>query len=354
MNCPEFYTLILMKNIQDINQESRLLDVLRSSGLISQEPNFVMGYVSGVVGFIFLSVSIASFILSYAGKEEYEGLFIVLCVFFLYFGFFFISTHKKISSINKAYKQLQDRRPPVLYLRSFGADDPHFSVKRFIQFILPKYLLDLSGGDDKSDLLDSVFGWTEEVKIAMSIKKIGPFIAYGDPGEGLPDLGAYRFYLPSKSKLPWKDSIINIMNQSGLVLIKINLHSDGLVWELKTALKTLDPRKLILYSKMGETEYTELQELFFQHKGIQLPDRKTNHIICFDENWSPVASEVRTPYLMSFIYRASISKFYYAMKPLYERCGVSWQRPPVAWSRFLLLALFICFFIYIFYFRPPL
>lgn len=343
-----------MKEIQGIHKESNLLDILRSSGLVSQEPSQVMGYVTGITGFIFIAVSIASLIFSHVGNEEYEGIFIVLCVFFLYFGFVFISIHNKISSINEAYKQLSDKRPPILYLRSFGIDDPQFSVKRFIQFIAPQYLLDLLGGKDKRDLIDSVFGWTEEVKLAMSIRKIGPFIAYGDPGENLPDLGAYRFYLPSKSKVPWKDSVVNIMRQSRFVLIKINLHSDGLIWEMKTALDILEPHRLILYSKMGEKEYEQFQLICYQHKGIHLPDLKTNHIIYFDENWNAFASEIKTPYIMSLIYRASISKFYYAMKPLYEGCGIPWQRPPLAWFRFLSLTLLFCFFIYIFYFRPPL
>ena len=64
----------------------------------------------------------------------------------------------------------RDQRPPVAYLRSFVADRTASKGVTFSSW------------------------FTEEEQIARVMNKVGPLIAFGEPGEVLPEIGAARLY----------------------------------------------------------------------------------------------------------------------------------------------------------------
>jgi hypothetical protein len=70
-----------------------------------------------------------------------------------------------------------DRRPPILFLRSFRDDKVRLMQR-----------VNIAG-------LPGAQGLRLEEALAFMIRGLGPFLAVGEPGEGLPQLGAARAYL---------------------------------------------------------------------------------------------------------------------------------------------------------------
>src|SRR5262245_9471340 len=73
----------------------------------------------------------------------------------------------------------EDVRPPIVYLRPFGADRAEIARRMSSHVrVSPR----------------EAFEKTFEQRLARTLRKIGPFVAVGDPAERLPLLGAARVY----------------------------------------------------------------------------------------------------------------------------------------------------------------
>src|SRR5205085_2988295 len=86
---------------------------------------------------------------------------------------------------------LYDNRAPILYLRPFSHDmraTPH-----------------------------GIFKKPSEMILRAALENVGPLIAVGKPGEGLPPLGATRIYFLQSE---WKDRVAEVMSISRLVIIE--------------------------------------------------------------------------------------------------------------------------------------
>jgi hypothetical protein len=79
-----------------------------------------------------------------------------------------------------------DSRPPVLLLRSFADDGVMRGDERF------------------------------EVWLANELKKFGPLVAIGAPDNELPELGAYRSYVPNHE---WQDYARSLMEKAQTILL---------------------------------------------------------------------------------------------------------------------------------------
>lgn len=111
----------------------------------------------------------------------------------------------------------RDRRPPILFLRSF-ADD---------------------GGAWWQRLKESA---PLEERLARALSRIGPMIAIGRPGERYPELGASRFYVPDHA---WKDAVTHFLDRASVVVIFVG-PSEGVLWEIEEALTRVDRSRLLL------------------------------------------------------------------------------------------------------------
>src|SRR5262249_33990786 len=97
----------------------------------------------------------------------------------------------RYTTVDAQQRLLMDRRPPVLYLRSFLGemlDDP-----------------------TRINLL------TDEELICQVFKQIGPVIAIGRPGEHLPPIGASRFYYSDDE---WQDEVKKLMKGAQVIVVK--------------------------------------------------------------------------------------------------------------------------------------
>jgi hypothetical protein len=102
-----------------------------------------------------------------------------------------------------------DRRPPILLLRSFVDDQAKIKPKGLIAALLRRRLR------------------LEEV-IGALMPKSGRFIAIGQPGEKLPQLGAAKVYFSNDS---WQAEVIKLMYEAKVILIVVG-STPAVMWEI--------------------------------------------------------------------------------------------------------------------------
>jgi hypothetical protein len=117
-------------------------------------------------------------------------------------------------------------RRPVLYLRSFALD---------AQLGRPSWM---------ERFLGTIPLATAEQAIVKVLRKYGPVIAIGRPGEALPPLGAARFYVSDEL---WKSKVEDTARVAQLVVWATGL-SEGLHWELDFLIKNVPPEKLVIWA----------------------------------------------------------------------------------------------------------
>ena len=204
----------------------------------------------------------------------------------------------------------EDKRPPVLYLRSFKDDD------------VTSGLIDGSA---------SPVSYTEEEYLVDILKDFGPCIAIGQPGEKLPSLGAARMYLADDQ---WQDKVKELLTSSTLVALRAG-KTKNFLWEVEQSIKSIDPRKLILLIPRKGNIYSEFHKLASRSFPRSLPENigdpdlflgiaSLYGYIYFDDDWTPhfTRFEFRIPYWqrrMSFPVTYVIRD---SLAPIYERFGI--------------------------------
>jgi hypothetical protein len=119
-----------------------------------------------------------------------------------------------------------DKRKPVLYLRSFSTD--------------------VWLWDSWRDLLVTVFTGmrdTAERSLSRAVRDIGPLVAIGKPGDHIPPLGAARLYVDHDR---WQDVVKTLAAEAGLVILRIG-RTEGFWWELGHLVVTADPCRVLIF-----------------------------------------------------------------------------------------------------------
>jgi hypothetical protein len=167
-------------------------------------------------------------------------------------------------------------RRPILYLRTFGFDQ-HAARDRWAWV--------------------RVLYWraaTPEQILARELRRCGPVIALGRPGERLPELGAARFYASNER---WRDKVADVVQVSQIVVCATGT-GQGLAWELSHMIATQPPEKLVLWAHPHlmrldeadrEAEWTSflgaLGGLFPKSLPERLGDTRFIH---FDSTFTPI------------------------------------------------------------------
>lgn len=195
-----------------------------------------------------------------------------------------------------------DPRPPILYLRSFLADEPTLQTPRSSS---------------------SVFGLglemaTEEEQLVEVLKPIGPLVAIGKPGESIAVPGAARLYL---SDAEWQSKVLDLMSRAQLVVLRAG-PTPGFWWELQTALQTVPPERiLLLLLDFDRTEYQAFQQEAARHLRFPLPDPESSvpRLIHFQGDWTPQA-EILAPRLLG------LPAWRQALAPVMKKLGLVLKR----------------------------
>ena len=211
-------------------------------------------------------------------------------------------------------------KQPVLYLRSFVIDeqDEHQTHMWFGKQIIRN---------------------KEEHVLAEMFETLGPFIAIGNPKEWLPNIGAARLYVDNSQ---WQDEVIQLMEQSGLVLLRVG-NTSGFQWEIHQVLQHVKPEHILFYFSQHLDEaslkasYDLVKGIIKQELGKTLPEAITNErVLYFDPNGDPIVTGPMEPYkkhitsgcLFLFFSRyfelsAHKKRLGAAMKPYFEQRGIT-------------------------------
>jgi hypothetical protein len=144
------------------------------------------------------------------------------------FGFIELLKRARRQELATAEEVLRvDRRPPVLYLRSFE-DDARAIPRSFFGSIFRP-----------SDRLEEI--------LVRGLARAGPVIAIGNPGEPLPETGASREYHDDEY---WEAAVVDRMKQSQLICYVFG-RTRAVAWEFEQILSLEKQRRLLIVFPAG-------------------------------------------------------------------------------------------------------
>jgi hypothetical protein len=203
-----------------------------------------------------------------------------------------------------------DSRSPVLYLRSFADDEVLADanvVKGFVQTA------------------------TEEEAFAKVLNRVGPFVAIGDPREGLPTLGASRLYVGNTD---WQMKVRELLVGAQLVVLRVS-STQGLLWELQHVVTAVHPTRFLLFIPGEPKHYEAIRRLCDRWLPQALPDLpRSRHrlgtlqaIVRFRPDWTPEFLPCQFS-LMRCSLRSPLSPhLLLTLRPVFEQLGVPWSKP---------------------------
>jgi hypothetical protein len=247
----------------------------------------------------------------------WESLFTLFMVFAVWgpIGGFFIASARRLRARQRLAEQADDRRAPVVYLRSFASDEPLSNR--------PRLLTQLFSID------------TEEEQLAEVLTQIGPVVAIGKPGERLPRLGANRIYLDDSQ---WQEQVSMWFDRAVLVVINVSPNpTEGLAWEVDHALTAVPRDRLVfLVSREIRTRYwlnERLTERGCRPLDLQRlprgPYRTTvSGVVYFEDNQPRFSGLKKAPLLRRPFGSVLVAVYQIALKPVIQRATGAWKPLP--------------------------
>jgi hypothetical protein len=171
----------------------------------------------------------------------------------------------------------KDARAPIVYLRPFGADRAEIAKRMSSRVRIS---------------LSERFVKTYEERLARALRKIGPFVAVGDPTERLPLLGAARMYAADED---WQARVGELTGRAGVVLLHTG-EGDGFAWEVHHVIGRCAPERAILSLPLDanrkEPSRQERYDAFRRRFGDAFPRPLPEAIgycqfVYFDADWTP-------------------------------------------------------------------
>jgi hypothetical protein len=135
-------------------------------------------------------------------------------------GFSLLTRAREFFQVDADSLLAADRRPPILFLRSFGDDEePTYrrSKKAFLDFSL-------------------------ETRLSNHFCRFGPFVAIGSPNEAVPQLGAARVLLSDDE---WQPRVLSWIRDARLIVMYAGT-THWVNWELRQVVKNERATRLIL------------------------------------------------------------------------------------------------------------
>lgn len=183
---------------------------------------------------------------------------------------------------------VEDRRPPVVYLRSFKDDARAANRVGMASFRVN----------------------TEEGELADLVKHIGPLVAIGQPGEELPFFGAARVYVGQDE---WQKRVRQLLSNAPMVILRAG-STAGLGWEVEQCASHVMPQRLVVLVPLKRSDYEEFQgkvQGFFpcrlpEYKGRWLGATTLRAVLYFDDDWTPHMDPVlKNGYMSNFLHEVT-------------------------------------------------
>jgi hypothetical protein len=178
------------------------------------------------------------------------GVFICLSIISVVAAYYFWTRAKRAASLSVAEAREQDPRPPFLLLRSFVDDLTPIGRKLPFTVWQPS---DLYAG-----------AWTLEEAVEKVLRRYGPVISIGRPGEKIPPAGAARTYVANDE---WQDRVKQFISESQRVVVILG-NTEGLEWEYRQLAELGAWDKLLLLFPPSKDELLERWGLFSHAAGV--------------------------------------------------------------------------------------
>lgn len=203
----------------------------------------------------------------------------------------------------------RDSRPPILYLRSFEAENTKATTLRRFEYIrkpkagfylaarYPKesdmmsFLRKSLAREYKMKLLNSSRSVHDEQAIFTEyFSDIGPYIAISRPGESFRnmDIGSAKLFMSNDD---WRSKVKQLIEAAVVIVIEA-AESKGLAWEMREVVRCIQPERVLLVLPRNEADYYEFcifADNIFPHPMPEvLPPSR---LIVFNSGWIPVALE---------------------------------------------------------------
>jgi len=200
---------------------------------------------------------------------------------------------------------IQSDQPPVLYLRSFDADEAAAKLKGRL---------------------------TKEEHLTQLLARIGPVVAIGRPGESLPRVGARRLYVNDEQ---WQSTVEELIKSARLVALRTG-RSSGLRWELRKCVELLRPEQLLIVVSTKAALNEMLAELGAPAAlpfwlGLR-PIAGIRAFVIFREKWKPIVLRVKSSrrwYVRSVNWSYIGPRLAFTLRPVFAQLGAAWPRPAI-------------------------
>lgn len=200
-----------------------------------------------------------------------------------------------------------DKRPPILYLRSFeGERRKATTVGRFgyirnpshgfyimarrprASDSFPAFLRKSLAREYKMKLLDSSRSVHDEQALFVELfSDFGPYIAIGRPGEAFEsmDVGAAKYYVPDEA---WMTTVVELIDSSAAIVIEAS-ESGGLSWEIQQVLSRAAPEKVLLILPRNDADYRDFRIFAAGLFPYPMPEEiPRTRLIMFGSGWYPI------------------------------------------------------------------
>lgn len=239
-----------------------------------------------------------------AASALWSSLAAGLCILFGGLGFMLLRKGWKFDAAPAPQLLAEDRRPPVVYIRSFKDDATSLTRRWPLWQKLMRFWMPTSFEQD----------------LASIMNRIGPFVAVGKPGEPLPELGAARFYFSDDE---WRPRVAELMDRARLVVIRSGTTAN-LWWEIDQAICRLPPTRLVLIVDGKPAETVAFEDRLAARIGwsgtipsadprrasilariIQLGGAGASYgkVIYFGDDWRPSVEFIRLVYRLQYLLR---------------------------------------------------
>lgn len=277
-----------------------------------------LGAATVLAGWLFVALAFAPLV----SEEESNWLLTALTAAG---AFFMLGTGRRLGQPTALETVRRDRRQPVVLLRSFSRDG---AAK------------ELFGIDDRPNsglpLLDffyMMFGLRPaafELEMVRTLRRHGPVIAIGQPGERLTHEGASRVHVGDEM---WRDLAYSMIRNANLILWQAGEDgaSEGLYWELAVAVKHKEPHSMVLLVPNPWLRPKQFED-FRQKANPLLPvpipaTHQDANLIRFGLGWQPSFSSIHYyPPLLQPLLPSSVN-----MRETLRGLGL-WVEPRAPWA----------------------
>jgi hypothetical protein len=159
-------------------------------------------------------------------------------------------------------------------------------------------------------------------------------IAIGRPGEELPELGAYRIYVPRDKD--WREEVSNHISAAQLVILRLG-ETKGLLWELRTAIQHGEAKRLLLLVPWEKSDYEAFRSEYATEFPAGLPEGvfrghagSLYGIICFWPDWTPQFLPLKGSFLYNDTVKVDLKR---ALIPVFDRLGLAYKPLPIPWPK---------------------